>query len=247
MGLFASTKTQLTLISQRYGRKLTLVAVVLFLTFDFVALSLNVWLSYRIEAAAININLAGRQRMLSQRLVKSLLMMENAYTNEEAYTAALAELRETFDRFDLTLDSFHRGGRTFSAVHNVIEVAPLTSEATTLIVQQALLEWSPLRQKVRQLIGREYDHLLLQQAIDVAQRKNLMLLDLMNKLTVELEHETQAEAMAIRFYQGLAFFLAIINFSLAILMYRLRVRKAIHSVDLVDNIVNKIAAGIMVS
>ncbi|MEC9261070.1 MAG: diguanylate cyclase [Pseudomonadota bacterium] len=247
MGLFASTKTQLTLISQRYGRKLTLVAVVLFLTFDFVALSLNVWLSYRIEAAAININLAGRQRMLSQRLVKNLLMMENAYTNEAAYTAALAELRETFDRFDLTLDSFHRGGRTFSADHNVIEVAPLTSEATTHIVQQALLEWSPLRQKVRQLIGREYDHLLLQQAIDVAQRKNLMLLDLMNKLTVELERETQAEAMAIRFYQGLAFFLAIINFSLAILMYRLRVRKAIHSVDLVDNIVNKIAAGILVA
>ena len=92
MGSIAAIKNQLTLISQRYGRTLTLMAVVLFLTFDFVALSLNVWLSYRIEAAAININLSGRQRMLSQRLVKNLLMMENAYTNEEAYSTALDEL-----------------------------------------------------------------------------------------------------------------------------------------------------------
>lgn len=81
----------------------------------------------------------------------------------------------------------------------------------------------------------------------MAQRKNLTLLDLMNKLTVELEHETQAEAMSIRFYQGLAFFLAIINFTLAIVMYRLRVLKANHSVDLVDNIMNQVAAGILVA
>lgn len=247
MGFSNTLKSQLISVSQRYGRHLTLVAVVLFLAFDFVALSLNVWLSYRIESAAININLSGRQRMLSQRLVKNLLMMENAYTDEEAYSAALAELRETFRRFDLTLDSFHRGGRTLSADHNIIEVAPLTNENATRIVQEALLEWSPLRQKVRQLIGREYDQLLLQQAIDVAQRKNLILLDLMNKLTVELEHETQAEAVSIRFYQGLAFFLAIINFTLAIVMYRLRVRKANHSVDLVDNIMNRVATGIMVA
>ncbi|HCA77645.1 MAG TPA: hypothetical protein DEP33_14185, partial [Alteromonas sp.] len=85
MGLFASIKSKLTFISQRYGRTLTLLAVVLFLTFDFIALSLNVWLSYRIEAAAININLSGRQRRLSQRLQKNLLMLENAYTNQEVY------------------------------------------------------------------------------------------------------------------------------------------------------------------
>lgn len=246
MGLFDTIKTQLALISQRRGRTLTLMAVVLFLTFDFVALSLNVWLSYSIEKAAININLSGRQRMLSQRLVKSLLMMENAYTDEQAYSKALEELRESFRRFDLTLESFHRGGRTFSADNNVIEVAPLTGERTALIVQQALLEWSPLRQKVRQLIGREYDQFLLEQTINVAQRKNLLLLDLMNTLTIELEEDAKSEAIAIRCYQGLAFFLAIINFTLAITMYRLRVRKANHSVDLVDNIMNRVATGILV-
>ena len=99
--------------------------------------------------------------MLSQRLVKNLLMMENAYISEEAYNQALAELRDTFRRFDQTLDSFHRGGRTYSAGNNLIEVAPLTSAATTQLVRQAIMEWSPLRQKVRQLVGRDYDRLLL--------------------------------------------------------------------------------------
>ena len=68
----------------------------------------------------------------------------------------------------------------------------------------------------------------------------------MNALTVELEHETQEEAQRIRFFQGLAFLLALINFTVAIILYRLRVRKAHHTLDLVDNIMNRVATGIIV-
>ena len=246
MSLSSSIKKSLASVSKRGGRSLTVLAVVLFLLFDFIALSLNVWLSYRIEQQAININLSGRQRMLSQRMVKTLLLMDKNTHDEQTYLEYLEELRITFDRFEYTLDAFHRGGRTFSAESEMIYVAPLTSQLTRDIINQALREWAPLRQKVRQLIGREYDTLLLQQAIDVAQRKNLILLVLMNALTVELEHETQEEAQRIRFFQGLAFLLSLINFTVAIILYRLRVRKAHHTLDLVDNIMNRVATGIIV-
>ncbi|MDC8832399.1 diguanylate cyclase domain-containing protein [Alteromonas gilva] len=246
MSLLIALKNRLTLISQQHGRRLTLVAILLFLTFDFIALSLNVWLSYRIESSAININLAGRQRMLSQRLVKGLLMMEQSRLNEQMYLSSLSEVNDAFVRFDQTLDSFYRGGTTLSAARDTIQIEPLKSDATVKLVHEAMREWTPLRQKVRQLIGREFDDLLLRQAIEVAQQKNNILLKIMNQLTIELERETKQEAMAIRFYQGLAFFLAIINVCVAIVMYRLRVQEADHSVDLVHNIMNRIASGIIV-
>lgn len=237
---------QLAITGQRNGKLLTLLAVLLFLTFDFIALSLNVWLSYRIESAAININLAGRQRMLSQRMVKSLLIMENSLTNEPLYMASLSELQETYQHFEHTLDSFHRGGTTLSAEQEKIKIEPLENDIASAIVREAMLEWSPVRQKIRQLLAREFDRDLLRQAINIALEKNLRLLTLMNNLTVELEHETQQEAKSIRFYQGLAFSLALVNFTLAIFIYRLRVRKARDSLDLVDNITNRIASGILV-
>lgn len=246
MAMISGIKQSLFSANRREGHTLTVLAIVLFLLFDFIALSLNVWLSYRIEQQAININLSGRQRMLSQRMVKTLLLMEKVTSDEFQYTEYLEELRDTFNRFELTLDAFHRGGRTLSAESAMIQIEPLTGDETRSIVNQALLEWAPLRQKIRQLIGREYDTTLLQQANDVAQRKNLTLLALMNGLTIELEHETQLEAQRIRFFQGLAFLLALINFSVAIVLYRLRVRKAHHTLDLIDNIMNRIASGIVV-
>lgn len=45
--------------------RIAVIAVGLFLLFDFAALALTVWLSWHIEQQAVGINLAGRQRMLS--------------------------------------------------------------------------------------------------------------------------------------------------------------------------------------
>ena len=60
---------------------LALLALGLFIVFDIVGVSLNTLLSWRVEQQAIGINLAGRQRMLSQRMVKVLLQIDNARRN----------------------------------------------------------------------------------------------------------------------------------------------------------------------
>ena len=51
-------------------------AVALFLVLDLSVLVLNFYISYQISEDALSINLAGRQRMLSQRITKSLLIAQ---------------------------------------------------------------------------------------------------------------------------------------------------------------------------
>ena len=53
------------------------IAVAFFLVFDLAVLLLNVFISVQVTADATAINISGRQRMLSQRMSKAVLVMEN--------------------------------------------------------------------------------------------------------------------------------------------------------------------------
>ena len=88
------------------------VAVSLFLLFDFAALGLNVWMSVKIEREAVGINLAGRQRMLSQRMAKVLLQLEDAQRAGEPLAEPMQELALTTELFDQTLQGFWAGRET---------------------------------------------------------------------------------------------------------------------------------------
>ena len=92
--------------------RLALLALGLFVLFDVVGVSLNYLLSWRLEQQAIGINLAGRQRMLSQRMVKVLLQIDEAKRNGEPTKVYYDELKLTFDLFDNTLQGFHSGHET---------------------------------------------------------------------------------------------------------------------------------------
>ena len=51
-------------------------AILLFILLDLSILLINYWITYQLSKDAIAINLAGRQRMLSQRITKSLLTLD---------------------------------------------------------------------------------------------------------------------------------------------------------------------------
>lgn len=70
-----------------------LIPVCLFVLLDCFALSLNYLISYRLSENAVAINLAGRQRMLSQRMTKSVLIIQSA--GEFDKSTALYELQDT--------------------------------------------------------------------------------------------------------------------------------------------------------
>ncbi|WP_027852390.1 type IV pili methyl-accepting chemotaxis transducer N-terminal domain-containing protein [Marinobacterium litorale] len=194
---------RLSKLRARSGARIALVAVVLFLVFDFTALALNFWLSYRIETQAVNINLAGRQRMLSQRMVKVLLQIEDQRALDQGSGDLMQELARTYRLFDNTLESFANGGVTTAALGAEIELAPLVGANNRALINNALSLWKPYREAVGALLYTQAgDSDTLQRAVTLARSSNLELLDLMNRLTTELERQTQREARQIRFFQG---------------------------------------------
>ena len=199
-------------------------AIGLFLTFDIVALSLNFLLSWKIEQQAVAINLSGRQRMLSQRMVKVLLQIQMAMVVNTNYQKYLEELQLTFDLFDNTLQGFDAGHQTRGGAGEVLFLQAVTSPGARLAVDQAVSVWKDYRVHIFNLIVADPEARvsLMRPAVEHAEATNLILLELMNKLTTALETQAQIEARRIRIYQTAAFLFALICFGYALVLLRHR-------------------------
>lgn len=232
----------------RRNSRIAIIAVVLFLVFDFVALTLNYWLSWKIEKQAIAINLAGRQRMLSQRMVKILLQLDHSRLDEQLRAKELQELRVTFDLFDDTLQGFAKGHTTKGGANEELFLEPVKGDAAQKFVASASALWVPYRTLVLDILNAPPDSRdeSIRLATDYAEHNNLEVLDLMNQLTTELELLTKHETQQIRLYQGSAFAFAMLNFIGALMIYVRRMRAMSRSHTILDDIINNIAASVMV-
>ncbi len=228
--------------------RIALVAIVLFLVFDFTALALNFWLSWKIEEQAISINLAGRQRMLSQRMVKALLQTEDERIQHGDPQPHLDELQLTVDLFDSTLRGFASGAKTRGGEGEAIFLNAVSQPEARAIVHEAEKIWNPYHTLVTAVLKGNAAKLdvTLEPALLYAKQHNLQLLSLMNKLTTELEQQTQLEAGKIRWFQGAAFALALLNFIGAFGLYLHRMQLMSRNHSLLDGIIDKVSTCVLV-
>ncbi len=228
--------------------RIAILAIVMFIVFDLAALALNGWLSLKIEQQAILINLAGRQRMLSQRLVKALLQIDNQVKQGDDPSERLSELKLTYDLFADTLQGFYLGHETLGGSGEKLFLPAVKGEGARAAVDAAVSLWKPYQQQIQPLFaaGQTITHTVLQPAITIAEASNLQLLNAMNQLTTELELQTQQEAEHIRLYQGSAFVLALSNFFWAFWVYNRRIQAFSRQHNLLDVIINKISASVLV-
>jgi diguanylate cyclase (GGDEF)-like protein len=227
--------------------RLLYLAIGIFLLLDLVVLGAAYWLSYQIAENATTINLAGRQRMLSQRMVKALLHLDQA-SNHQQRAEAMAELRLTFTLFDSTLQSLHRGGVTIGGDGQPVKIAAIKTAPAQALINRAEKIWNPYRDQVQELL---HDPEVMTKekiagAVALANRENLELLELMNSLTTALEESAVAKTSRIRLLQIATFTLAILSFINIILMMRKQLRRASRHKDTLNNIIHKINAGILV-
>ena len=195
--------------------KSIVVSIALFLLLDASVLILNFYISFKISDDAIGVNLAGRQRMLSQRMVKSLYELDSAEPASPIYDTSLQELALSHDLFDRTLSAFDIGGTTNGADNSQVELEIVDSPQGRRAIDSAKLLWNPYSEAIATILDSPSTLQLdseIQRAITLAQEHNLSLLRLMNQLTIDLEKVATSKAKTLRYIQTAGITLAIVNF-----------------------------------
>ena len=195
--------------------KSIVVSIALFLILDASVLTLNFYISFKIAKDAVEVNLAGRQRMLSQRTVKSLYDMRLHSDEAQAFAKAEDELKKTYQLFDSTLNAFDLGGSATGADGSTVMLRQVNSEKGRAAIEEAKQRWQSYSKAVSNIFNSETRSekiLALDAAIILAEKNNLQLLTLMNTLTVDLEQVATSQAMTLRYIQTAGISLAVINF-----------------------------------
>jgi HPt (histidine-containing phosphotransfer) domain-containing protein len=181
------------------------------------------------DGTASEINLAGRQRMLSQRIAKSLFSLQVRYQNGDPILSTLNELANATALFDNTLNAFSEGGETLNVDGSPIQLEPFSAKNTDELIDQGLSVWQPIKQAVETVNDQLGQDVSAQGNSDVTRqiglaanyaRENInQVLKLMNDLTNEVERIASAGAETSRVIQIAGIILALLFFS--IIMWRI--------------------------
>lgn len=208
-----------------FGRYREIVlAVAFFLILDSGVLALNFYISFQIDQSAVAINLAGRQRMLSQGMTKELLLAVEDRRQSRAVGPTLKTLAGTVSLFDTTLAGFRDGGTVTGGDDRAVRLAAITDSDARVILQQAESIWLPFRDLLHALRD-DVNDADLQTAAAYARMHNLQLLALMNRLTTHLEHLANNRAETLRRVQAGGMVLALINFGFILLGFLRRLNE----------------------
>ena len=206
-------------------------AVAFFLVFDLGVLVLNFYTSYQISEDAVAINLAGRQRMLSQRMTKAILTINADLQVGTDATSTFKELQTTVGLFDGTLKAFEKGGQATGSDGKPTSLQAVESQQGREILSQAQQIWYPYREALQPLLKADLalDTAaiigVLPAAMVVARDNNLKLLDLMNRLTTHLEQFAKQKADRLRLVQTVGITLALINFGFILFHFLRQLRE----------------------
>lgn len=203
-----------------------ILAVAFFLVFDLAVLVLNFYISFQITEDALAINLAGRQRMLSQRMTKALLTAESDAQRGLPNAEALKELKTTVELFDSTLGGFTQGQTVSGGDGKPVFLAAVPSREGREILEKTGHIWRPYQQLLAPLIAAvPSTPEQLAAAVGYARENNLKLLALMNNLTTHLEKTANTKADTLRKVQSGGILLALLNFAFILFKFLRRLRE----------------------
>lgn len=202
-----------------------IVSVALFLLLDASVLIFNFYVSYEIADDAVGVNLAGRQRMLSQRMAKTLFILDASKDDPVTFKTAFDELQLSQGLFDETLKGFINGGQVRGAGKDLVILESVGNQLGKDSLHNTLQLWQPYKQAIDEfsaLVTNGDDHSsALAAAVAMARMHNLAILTSMNDLTLSLEQLAASKAKRLRAIQTLGICLAIVNF-LFILLHFIR-------------------------
>ena len=142
------------------------------------------------------INLAGRQRALSQRMTKALLAYDRDTRAQLPADAPLGELRKVSGIFNAVLRGFDAGGPVPGTDGKEFLMPAVTDADEKRIVRDALELWLPLYDRLQEVASAKASPEQLAAAVDMARARNVPIFDLMNDLTNRTEVTARASINA---------------------------------------------------
>ena len=195
-----------------------LLPLILALVMDLSLLSINYVLAVRLEQSAMLINLAGRQRMLSQRISKSVALMYHGHQLGGSVSVATRdELAQAADLFQLTLQAFISGAHTFNASGQSVYVEAIQLPASRQLLAEAQELWAPVHSLIELALREQLADAEVAQLLETVIQQDQYLLTLMNRLTVQLEEEAADSTLILRYVQTVILSLVLLLFTLSLL------------------------------
>lgn len=206
--------------------RVIVLTVAMFLVFDLGVLVLNFVISSQIATDALAVNMAGRQRMLSQRAAKALWQIDERTAAGEPARTEMAELAEATTLFDETLAAFRQGGSVRGGAGQAVSLNRIEDAEGVAILQRAEAVWAPYRESIRSLLAHEAPGTdEIRTTLAFARGANLELLKLMNELTTQVEVTAAAKATTLRAVQVGGITLATANFVLILFHFLRKLRQ----------------------
>jgi diguanylate cyclase (GGDEF)-like protein len=195
-----------------------IVAIVLFVVLDLTVLVINLWIADHVADDAVAINLAGRQRMLSQQITKSLLLAHHA-PDADTRNTAQEELAKAHSLFQQTLTAFDRGGTTPGGDGKPVVLLRVDADQNgRKPLSEAILLVAPLASSMAELKATgTLSDATRAAAVAYMTRHNRDILARMNLLTSALEQDSVQRISRLRIIQTGAFVLALANFLVIVL------------------------------
>ena len=220
--LITFTKIGVILIISTKSFKLAL-PIYLILLCDFVLLANNYRISEHLDMLSANINIAGRQRMLSQKITKALTLVQHEIHNNKPLETNINELNNAITLFDNTLNAFASGAYTLDPSGNRLFIKKLSQPNIKSIISESQQLWLPLHSQLTKFLDKStIDPEELNSLIDVMSQNNNKLLKLMNDLTISLEQEAKEQVVSLRTFQIVIVILISASFLLLTMRFQRR-------------------------
>lgn len=207
-----------------------ILSVALFILLDCSVLILNFYISFEISDDAAAVNLAGRQRMLSQRMTKELFDIQYSIEDKKELAKAILELKQNTTLFDTTLNAFLNGGVVEGADGAAVSLFAVNDVIAKKSVVETQSIWEEFKRNIEFIVisakNGSIDTHQLTKAIIYAKENNLFMLKNMNILTLQLEKNASSKASRLRLIQTIGISLAIINFFIILFHFLRQLRES---------------------
>ncbi|MDO6513474.1 diguanylate cyclase [Neptuniibacter sp. 2_MG-2023] len=225
------------------GKSVITIVICFFLVLDCTALGINFFITQQVEDDALAINIAGRQRMLSQRMTKVLLLMSDDQMSSVTYKK---ELEYVYKLFLSTLVVFEEGGDAVGGLGNSKKFPGLSDPIALQFVSETRGLIEALGLHIERLLENPEDQVAFNSALEISKNSNLKMLGLMNALTFRIEQMAAEKTTSLRWVQAFAFVLALLNFAIIVRLYNKRSEETEMLMQSFMHLVNSAAACLIV-